>query len=59
MTHTGIRHVESWFEQLDWLPMDFQKETWEAYAKGYSGVSMRQLGRQDIFCFIGVLAGHI
>ena len=60
MTHTGIRHVESWFEQLDWLPMDFQKETWEAYAKGYSGVVNAPTGSGKTYSvLLAVLADYI
>lgn len=34
----GYEAVVSWFESLDWQAQDFQKETWQAYSKGYSGI---------------------
>ncbi len=30
--------IESWFENRGWKPFDFQRETWDAYLRGDSGV---------------------
>lgn len=30
--------INNWFSSKNWLPFDFQKEVWELYSKGYSGL---------------------
>lgn len=38
MPNIGLQKVEKWFAQQNWQPMDFQRETWQAYQQGFSGV---------------------
>jgi len=30
--------INNWFSSKNWQPFDFQKEVWELYSKGYSGL---------------------
>lgn len=35
---TGRARIASWFAQQTWTPYDFQLDTWDAYARGESGL---------------------
>ncbi len=34
----GRERVEQWFQARGWVPYDFQRATWDAYARGESGL---------------------
>ena len=34
----GRERIEGWFAQRGWAPYDFQRGTWDAYARGESGL---------------------
>jgi len=35
---SAVERVERWFEQREWRPFEFQREVWEAYGAGESGL---------------------
>lgn len=35
---SGLERVEAWFSQRGWAPFPFQREVWQAYLAGQSGV---------------------
>lgn len=38
MSSTGVALIEGWFAEQGWRPFAFQREAWEAYAAGRSGL---------------------
>ncbi len=48
-TSGGQELVEDWFSRKDWLPFDFQKETWNAYRAGESGLIHSSTGTGKTF----------
>lgn len=34
----SIRRISSWFDQLGWTPLAYQKKAWQAYADGKNGL---------------------
>ena len=35
---SGTKQIEDWFTHVGWQPFDFQREVWEAYLRGESGL---------------------
>src|SRR4051812_36348085 len=35
---TGSERIEAWFTKRGWKPFPFQREVWDAYARGESGL---------------------
>lgn len=48
-TSGGQELVEDWFSRKDWVPFDFQKETWNAYRAGESGLIHSSTGTGKTF----------
>lgn len=60
MAHSGIEHLKTWFATMSWTPMDFQLETWQAYAQGFSGIVNAPTGSGKTFSvLLGAMAEHI
>lgn len=38
MNNKGFRKADQWFKSMEWVPLPFQYETWEAFNHGKSGM---------------------
>jgi ATP-dependent Lhr-like helicase len=55
MTHHA--HVEDWFARRGWTPFDFQREVWDAYGRGESGLVHAATGTGKTYAaFLGAVA---
>jgi ATP-dependent helicase Lhr and Lhr-like helicase len=52
--------ILNWFSSKNWSPFDFQKEVWEYYSKGYSGLLNAPTGSGKTYAmWFGVLIDYI
>lgn len=57
---SGPELVEHWFAKQGWVPWEFQREAWEAFARGESGLIQVSTGAGKTYAaFLGPLAGLI
>lgn len=55
MIHGGL--VEEWFARREWTPFDFQREVWDAYGRGESGLIHAATGTGKTYAaFLGAVA---
>ncbi len=53
----SLRVIEEWFEARGWIPWDFQRATWDAYARGESGLVHVPTGAGKTYAaYMGALA---
>ncbi|MCC5810148.1 MAG: hypothetical protein JJU06_07225 [Ectothiorhodospiraceae bacterium] len=38
ITASPLQRIESWFREHGWRPFDFQRQAWQAYLDGESGL---------------------
>jgi len=53
MNSDRFRALENWFAQRNWQPFPFQRATWEAYAKGRSGLVHAPTGLGKTYAVLG------
>ncbi|HYF14975.1 MAG TPA: ligase-associated DNA damage response DEXH box helicase [Phycisphaerales bacterium] len=57
---TGRRLIESWFTARGWTPFGFQREAWDAFARGESGLIQVPTGAGKTYgAYLGPLASVI
>ena len=55
--HPGVIRLESWFASRGWTPAPFQRETWNAYLEGRSGLLHAPTGiGKTLAAFLGPVA---
>ncbi len=60
MTNAGQKVIEQWFASIGWQPQVFQKDTWEAYSEGYSGIVNAPTGSGKTYSLLlAVLSNYI
>lgn len=53
---TGHQLIQSWLQSKGYTPFGFQEKTWDAYAKGYSGMLVAPTGFGKTYAvFIGLI----
>lgn len=50
---TALQPIEEWFEQRGWKPQKFQKDTWQAYMEGKSGMLNAATGSGKTYALWG------
>ena len=48
----SLQPIEDWFERQGWEPLPFQRQTWEAYLKGHSGLIQVPTGSGKTFAAV-------
>ena len=48
----SLQPIEDWFDRQGWKPLPFQRQTWEAYLKGHSGLIQVPTGSGKTFAAV-------